>query len=166
MPPSRPATPKIVCNHVWKIFGPQPQHTVEAVKPEASRDEILAQTGHLVAVRDVSFQVGAGETFVVMGLSGSGKSTLLRCLPRLVEPTRGQVLIDGEDVTALDETRLRNLRRHNLSMVFQNFGLFPHRRVLDNVAYGLEIQGVNKDKRYKRAREVIELVNLKGMVPP
>jgi glycine betaine/proline transport system ATP-binding protein len=162
MPANQPATPKIECSHLWKVFGPQPHRTADAIKPDASRDEILAQTGHLVAVRDISFQVGAGETFVVMGLSGSGKSTLLRCLPRLIEPTRGQVLIDGADVTTLDETRLRNLRRHKMSMVFQNFGLFPHRRVLDNVAYGLEIQGVGKDKRYKRAREVIELVNLKG----
>lgn len=127
-----------------------------------SKGQVLADTGHVVAVRNVSFDVKAGETFVVMGLSGSGKSTLLRCIPRLIEPTQGQILIDGQEVEGMDQRDLRDLRRHKLSMVFQHFGLFPHRRVLDNVAYGLEIQGVPKAKRYARAREVLAMVNLEG----
>jgi glycine betaine/proline transport system ATP-binding protein len=135
---------------------------LESLAPDATRADIQQQTGHLVAVRAISFSVQPGETFVVMGLSGSGKSTLLRCLPRLIDPTRGQVLIDGEDVATMDAAHLRQLRRHKMSMVFQNFGLLPHRRVLDNVAYGLEIQGVKKPERYSRARDVLQLVNLKG----
>lgn len=157
-----PAAPKLVCQHVWKVFGPNAAAIADSTAPTATRAEILQRTGHTLAVRDISFQVNPGETFVIMGLSGSGKSTLLRCLPRLIEPTRGQVLIDGEDVAKLDEVQLRELRRHKMSMVFQHFGLFPHRRIIDNVAYGLEIQGVNKVKRYAKAQEVIELVNLKG----
>ncbi len=118
--------------------------------------------GHVVAVRDVSFDVYPGEAFVVMGLSGSGKSTLLRCLPRLIEPTLGEVWVDGVDVAHADKRHLRELRRHKLSMVFQHFGLFPHRRVIDNVAFGLEVQGVGRKERYTRAREMIAQVNLEG----
>jgi glycine betaine/proline transport system ATP-binding protein len=113
-------------------------------------------------VRDVTFEVAQGEIFVVMGLSGSGKSTLLRCLSRLVEPTRGTVLVNGEAVTGMDERQLRQLRRHKMSMVFQRFGLFSHRRVLDNIAYGLEVQGMAKAQRLARAREILELVELTG----
>jgi glycine betaine/proline transport system ATP-binding protein len=159
---NQPTAPKIICQNLWKIFGPHPERALEWVQAEATREQVQAETGHLVAVRDISFEVQTGETFVVMGLSGSGKSTLLRCLPRLIQPTGGQVLIDGEEVTRLDERRLREIRRHKMSMVFQHFGLFPHRRILDNVAYGLEIQGVDKAKRYAKAREVIALVNLTG----
>jgi glycine betaine/proline transport system ATP-binding protein len=158
----RPAKPKIECRDLWKIFGPHPQRVLDSLQAEATRADLLAKTGHVLAVRNVSFQVQPGETFVVMGLSGSGKSTLLRCLPRLIEPTRGQVLIDGEDVAAMDERQLRTLRRHKISMVFQNFGLFPHRRIIDNVAYGLEIQGVKKSERHAKARDVLKLVNLQG----
>lgn len=154
--------PKLVCRHIWKVFGPQGSQIVDATQADETRAEIQARTGHVIAVRDVSFQVATGQTFVVMGLSGSGKSTLLRCLPRLIEPTRGQVLINGADVTAMAERQLRQLRRHQVSMVFQHFGLFPHRRVLDNVAYGLEIQGVNKVERYAKAHETLALVNLQG----
>jgi glycine betaine/proline transport system ATP-binding protein len=113
-------------------------------------------------VRDVSFAVAANEVFVVMGLSGSGKSTLVRCLTRLVEPTAGQVLFDGEDIGAADARRLRELRRHRFAMVFQNFGLLPHRRVVDNVSYGLEVRGTPRHLRHQRAAEVLELVGLKG----
>ena len=155
-------TPKVSCRNIWKIFGPKGQSVVNATTIHASKAEILARTGHVVAVRDISFDVQEGETFVVMGLSGSGKSTLLRCLPRLIEPSYGQVLIDGEDIAAIDANRLREIRRHKMSMVFQHFGLFPHRRILDNVAYGLEIQGMQKAERYARANEVLNLVNLKG----
>lgn len=148
--------------HIWKIFGPNPQHVVKTIQPEQDRAEILATTGHVVAVRDVSFEIEKGEIFVVMGLSGSGKSTLIRCLSRLIEPTAGAVLINGEDVTAMSDSRLRELRRSTVSMVFQRFGLFPHRRVIDNVAYGLEIQGMSADKRRQKAEEVLGLVGLKG----
>jgi glycine betaine/proline transport system ATP-binding protein len=153
---------KIRCQRVWKVFGPQPEQVVMELDAGASKHEVLSQRGHVLAVRDISFEVRAGETFVVMGLSGSGKSTLLRCLPRLIAPTRGQIFIDGEDVAQLNDQALRQVRRHKVSMVFQNFGLFPHRRIIDNVAYGLEIQGVKKLERYAKAKAVIEQVNLKG----
>ncbi|MBK8050908.1 MAG: betaine/proline/choline family ABC transporter ATP-binding protein [Anaerolineales bacterium] len=127
-----------------------------------TRTEVLEQMGHVLAVRDVSFDVAEGEIFCVMGLSGSGKSTLIRCLSRLIEPTRGKIVVNGEDVTQMNETRLRELRRTTMSMVFQRFGLFSHRRVIDNIAYGLEVQGVPKEKRLGKAREVLELVELHG----
>lgn len=158
---SSPPT-KIRCQQVWKVFGPHPERVVADLDAGASKEDVLSQRGHVLAVRDISFEVYAGETFIVMGLSGSGKSTLLRCLPRLITPTRGQIFIDGEDVAQLDDKALRTVRRHQISMVFQNFGLFPHRRVIDNVAYGLEIQGMNKRERHAKAKAVIEQVNLKG----
>jgi glycine betaine/proline transport system ATP-binding protein len=117
----------------------------------------------MVAIRDVSFDVRPGEVFVVMGLSGSGKSTLVRCLTRLIEPTRGQILIEDEDIRRCNPTRLRELRRHRFSMVFQHFGLLPHRRVIDNVAFGLEIRGESRREREARAMEMIDLVGLGGM---
>jgi len=153
---------KISCRHLWKIFGPHPTRVKHDLDPQLSRDEILERTGHLVAVKDVSFDVGEGETFVVMGLSGSGKSTLIRCISRLVEPTAGNIIVNGEDVVSMDDKQLLELRRHKMSMVFQHFGLFPHRRVIDNIAYGLEVQGVDKVTRMERAAEVLELVGLSG----
>jgi len=147
---------------LWKVFGPRPDRVVGTPLAELSRGELRARTGCVTAVRDVSFTVRPQEVFVVMGLSGSGKSTLVRCLTRLVEPTAGQVLFDGEDIREASDRRLRELRRHRFAMVFQNFGLLPHRRVLDNVAYGLEIRGMRKDARYERAREMVELVGLSG----
>ena len=153
---------QISCRNIWKIFGPHPERVRQSLGSHLSRDEILEETGHVVAVKDVSFGVKKGETFVVMGLSGSGKSTLIRCLSRLIEPTDGQIIIEGEDMTAMDERALRELRRHKISMVFQHFGLFPHRKVIDNVAYGLEIQGLDKETRHARANEVLRLVSLKG----
>ncbi|HSO30523.1 MAG TPA: betaine/proline/choline family ABC transporter ATP-binding protein, partial [Candidatus Sulfomarinibacteraceae bacterium] len=122
--------------------------------------EFRLKTGSTIAVRDVSFDVRPGEVFVVMGLSGSGKSTLVRCLTRLIEPSLGEVLLDGEDIRAADEERLRELRRRRFSMVFQNFGLLPHRRVIDNVAFGLEIRGDGRSDRLARAREMCDLVGL------
>src|SRR5689334_15073496 len=127
-----------------------------------SVQDIKKKTGCAVAVRDVSFDVGCGEVFVVMGLSGSGKSTLVRCLTRLIEPTKGQVVFQGTDIMSADENALRDLRRRKVSMVFQHFGLLPHRRVLDNVAYGLEVKGTPKKERLQRAGEVTELVGLAG----
>jgi glycine betaine/proline transport system ATP-binding protein len=128
----------------------------------ASRADILAQTGHVVAVRDVSLQMHQGEIFVVMGLSGSGKSTLVRCITRLIEPTWGEILIDDQNVVALSETQLRDMRRHKMSMVFQRFGLFPHRRIIENVAFGLEIRGVERKEREAAAQDVFHIVGLRG----
>ena len=128
----------------------------------ASRREVRQQTGHMIGVRDVSFDVAEGEVFVVMGLSGSGKSTLVRCLSRLIEPTAGQVMINDAEVMAMSGDELRQLRRHTVSMVFQRFGLFPHRRVVDNVAYGLEVQGVSVTERRDKARQILDLVGLTG----
>lgn len=153
---------KIVCQNLWKIFGSNPQHVIKTLTPTATRDEILAQTGHVVAVRDVSFTVAEREIFVVMGLSGSGKSTLLRCFTRLIEPTQGDIHINGQSVVGMDDKQLRDLCRHTASMVFQRFGLFPHRRVIDNVAYGLEVQGLDATTRRAQAREVLNMVGLDG----
>jgi glycine betaine/proline transport system ATP-binding protein len=147
--------------HLWKVFGSGGhQRAIEMAQSGATRHEIQAVTGQTVAVRDMSFDVERGETFVVMGLSGSGKSTLIRCLSRLIEPTSGTVRIDDEDVTAMDPAALRELRRTKLAMVFQHFGLFPHRRVIDNVAYGLEVQHVPKAARRQQAAAVLETVGL------
>jgi glycine betaine/proline transport system ATP-binding protein len=146
---------------LWKVFGSgDHRRAIEMATAGASRHEIQAITGQTVAVRDMSFDVDRGETFVVMGLSGSGKSTLIRCLSRLVEPTSGIVRIDGDDVMAMDAAALRRLRRTKLSMVFQHFGLFPHRRVIDNVAYGLEVQRVPRAARREQAAAVLETVGL------
>ena len=149
-------------DHVWKVFGNRPERAIDLAEQGASRSEILSATGCTVGVRDVSFDVLRGETFVVMGLSGSGKSTLIRCASRLNDVTRGKVLLDGEDLTTMSDEQLRNVRRHKMSMVFQHFGLFPHRRVIDNAAYGLEVRGVEKAERMERATKVLEIVGLKG----
>ena len=153
---------KLICNNVWKIFGSNPKRVLNDHDHSKSRAEIQAETGHVVAVKDVSFEVKKGECFVVMGLSGSGKSTLVRCISRLIEPTGGQVIINGEDVTMMDKKELRNLRRHKMAMVFQHFGLFPHRRVIDNISYGLEVRGVGKLDRIDKAMEILKLVGLEG----
>jgi glycine betaine/proline transport system ATP-binding protein len=147
---------------LWKVFGPKANKVVGTPLADLSRAELLAQTGCTAAVRDVSFDVAPGEVFVVMGLSGSGKSTLVRCLTRLIEPTAGKVEIDGEDVVSMSDTRLRELRRKHVSMVFQHFGLLPHRKVIDNVAYGLEVRGVGKSERRSKAQEFVDLVGLTG----
>lgn len=158
------APPVFSVEGLWKVFGPRADR-VPADPALASLDAagLRARTGCTAAVRDVSFDVRKGEVFVVMGLSGSGKSTLVRCLTRLIEPTAGRIAIDGEDVRAMDRTRLRELRRHRAAMVFQHFGLLPHRTVLDNVAYGLEIQGMGRAARREKAAEVVAKVGLAGM---
>jgi glycine betaine/proline transport system ATP-binding protein len=148
--------------HLWKVFGPRAGKIIGSSEAELPRSEMLAKTGCVAAVKDISFDVRPGEVFVVMGLSGSGKSTLVRCLTRLIEPTAGTVEIDGHDVTKASPSVLRDLRRNHVSMVFQHFGLLPHRRVIDNVAYGLEVRGVSKAKRRATAEEIIELVGLAG----
>ncbi|MGP3928120.1 quaternary amine ABC transporter ATP-binding protein [Streptomyces sp. 8N616] len=155
--------PVFSVRNLWKVFGPKADRIPGSPYAELPADELRAQTGCTAAVHDVSFDVRKGEVFVVMGLSGSGKSTLVRCLTRLIEPTSGSLTIDGEDVLAMDRTRLRELRRHRAAMVFQHFGLLPHRSVLDNVAYGLEIQGVGKAERRARATEMVEKVGLAGL---
>ncbi|MGP4051028.1 quaternary amine ABC transporter ATP-binding protein [Streptomyces sp. 2A115] len=149
--------------NLWKVFGPKAERVPGSELADLPPDELRRRTGCTVAVRDVSFDVRQGEVFVVMGLSGSGKSTLVRCLTRLIEPTSGALEIDGEDVIAMDRNRLRELRRHRAAMVFQNFGLLPHRSVLDNIAYGLEIQGVGKLERRTQAMKMITKVGLDGM---
>ncbi|MEU4275857.1 glycine betaine/L-proline ABC transporter ATP-binding protein [Streptomyces tanashiensis] len=149
---------------LWKVFGPQADRVPADKRLRAlGANELRERTGCTAAVRDVSFDVRKGEVFVVMGLSGSGKSTLVRCLTRLIEPTSGTITIDGEDVLSMDGGRLRELRRHRAAMVFQHFGLLPHRTVLDNVAYGLEIQGVGRGERRERAAEFVTKVGLDGM---
>ena len=155
-------SPALTVNSLWKVFGPKASKIVGSPDAELSRAELMEKTGCTAAVRDVSFEVSPGEVFVVMGLSGSGKSTLVRCLTRLIEPTAGEVLIDGEDVVSMSDSRLRELRRHHVSMVFQHFGLLPHRKVIDNVAYGLEIRGVGKSERRAKAQELVDLVGLTG----
>ncbi len=146
---------------LWKVFGNDAKEIINSEKRTASKEFLLEETGCVLAVRDVSFQVNRGELFVIMGLSGSGKSTLIRCILRLIEPTAGKVLIDGEDICGYKSKRLIELRRHTTGMIFQYFGLFPHRSVLDNVAYGLKVRGVAREERYARAREVIAKVGLK-----
>ena len=152
----------IVCKSLWKIFGANPANILKEVDPAWSRAEVQEKTGHVIAVKNVSFQVERGETFVVMGLSGSGKSTLVRCISRLIEPTRGEVLVDGIDTVTMPEKDLIELRRHKLSMVFQHFGLLPHRRVIENIAYGLEVRGMPREERLEKAGEVLESVGLSG----
>jgi glycine betaine/proline transport system ATP-binding protein len=152
--------PVVRAEGVWKVFGPHPDKVIGTPEADLSRSELQRKTGNVVAVRDISIDIRPGEVFVVMGLSGSGKSTLVRTLIRLIEPTAGTIHITGQDVMAADHSELRELRRHTVSMVFQHFGLLAHRRVIDNVAFGLEIQGVPKAERLERATDMLHLVGL------
>jgi glycine betaine/proline transport system ATP-binding protein len=152
--------PLLRAEGIWKIFGPGADKLIGTPDAELSRAELHEKTGCVIAVRDVSLEIKTGEMFVVMGLSGSGKSTLVRTLIRLIEPTAGKIAITGRDVMQADAAQLRDLRRHTVAMVFQHFGLLAHRRVIDNVAFGLEIQGVSKGERLARASEVLTLVGL------
>ena len=136
----------ILCQNLWKVFGANPESIWELINNGVTKQEILEQTGHVIAVKDVSFEVHENEIFVIMGLSGSGKSTLVRCINRLIEPTKGTILIGGTDLAQMDDGQLKELRRHKLSMVFQNFGLLPHRSVVDNVAFGLEVRGGKRQR--------------------
>ncbi|MFW5975474.1 MAG: quaternary amine ABC transporter ATP-binding protein, partial [Desulfosalsimonas sp.] len=153
---------KIIVEDVYKVFGPDPSQGIEMYKQGLSKDEIQDKTKNVIGVADVSFAVNEGEILVIMGLSGSGKSTLVRCLNRLIEPTTGKITVDGIDITGLDNEQLRKFRLEHLSMVFQNFALFPHRTVLDNVGYGLEIQNAPPEKRRERSMNAITQVGLKG----
>ena len=153
---------KIEIKNIYKIFGNNPDSVMDMVKNGSTKDEVLEQTGHTVGLDDVSLNIEEGETFVCMGLSGSGKSTLIRHLNRLIDPTAGEILIDGENVMSFNPEQLIDFRRHKMSMVFQRFGLFPHKTVMQNVGYGLEMQGKSEDERDKIAMEKIEAVGLNG----
>lgn len=153
---------KIEVNQLTKIFGSNAKLGLEKLNQGKSKDSILKEYGQTVGVNQASFHVEAGEFFVIMGLSGSGKSTLIRLVNRLIEPTNGKVLIDGDDITKMDKQTLIQTRRQKLGMVFQNFGLLPHRTVLANVEYGLELQGVEKEERQQKAQKAIEDVGLTG----
>mgnify|MGYP001162790448 FL=1 len=153
---------KIEINNVYKIFGNNPKSVLQMVKDGATKDEVLEKTGHTVGLDNVSLKIEEGETFVCMGLSGSGKSTLIRHLNRLIDPTDGDILIEGTNVMSLNTQSLIDFRRHKMSMVFQRFGLFPHKTVIQNVGYGLEMQGKSDTERNKIAMEKIEAVGLNG----
>ena len=159
---------KVVVEHLYKVFGEDVEATIRRVDAGESKDNIYTQTRSVAAVADVSLTVGAGEIFVVMGLSGSGKSTLIRCINRLIEPTRGRILLDGQDVVAMDTDALRELRAHKLSMVFQHFALFPHKTVGENVEFGLKVRGMPPAERRDKARRALEQVGLGAYadVPP
>src|SRR6187551_2333734 len=154
--------PAVHVEGLWKIFGPKADKIMKSPDAHLSRKELQEKTGHVVGIRDVGFDVAPGEVFVVMGLSGSGKSTLVRLLTRLIEPTAGTVQLYGDDITAMSDKALLDTRRRKVSMVFQHFGLLPHRKVVDNVAFGLEVRGEGKSQRRNRAQEMVDLVGLSG----
>lgn len=159
---------KVRVEHLTKVFGKKSQQALSMVQQNKSKTEILEQTGATVGVYDVNFEVNEGEIFVVMGLSGSGKSTLIRLLNRLIEPSSGDIYIDGEDIAKISKEELREIRRHKVNMVFQNFGLFPQRTILENTAYGLEIRGVSKHERQERAEQALAnsgLLSFKDQYP-
>ena len=153
---------KIEAKNVYKIFGPEPSKILPMCQEGVSKEEILENTGHTVGLADVSLSIEEGETFVCMGLSGSGKSTLIRHINRLIDPTSGEISVEGTNVMELDQKNLIEFRRHKMSMVFQRFGLFPHKTVIQNVGYGLEIQGKDLNERNKVAMEKINAVGLNG----
>ncbi len=155
--------PAISVTNLWKVYGPKAERVVGSPDADLPRAELEAKTGCVVAMRDINMTVTPGEVFVVMGLSGSGKSTFIRCLTRLIEPTAGAVVIDGIDVTAANHEQLLEVRRNKVSMVFQHFGLLPHRTLIDNVAFGLELQKVDKTQRRAKAEEILQLVGLGGL---
>ena len=153
---------KIEVKNVYKIFGPEPSKVLPMCQDKVSKEEIMENTGHTVGLADVSLSIEEGETFVCMGLSGSGKSTLIRHINRLIDPTSGEISVEGTNVMELDQKNLIEFRRHKMSMVFQRFGLFPHKTVIQNVGYGLEVQGKDLNERNKIALEKINAVGLNG----
>lgn len=155
-------TDKLTVEHVYKVFGPQPKRALARIEKGQTKDEIFAETGMTVGVSDASFTVNEGEIFVVMGLSGSGKSTLVRMLNRLIEPTSGVVSIDGRDIVKMNRSELTELRRHEISMVFQSFALMPHQTVLENTAFGLQVAGIDQSEREEKALAALEAVGLKA----
>jgi len=155
-------TVKIRVENLVKVFGRNPKAILKKLEKGSTKEEILKKTGNAIGVNNVSFEVNEGEIFVIMGLSGSGKSTLIRCLNLLNKPTAGKIFFEGEDIVKYNKKQLRKFRQNKLAMVFQHFGLFSHRTVEDNVAYGLEVKGVEKDERLRIARETLETVGLNG----
>ena len=154
--------PFIRVSSVWKVFGKNPERVLDPQYAGHDKSYFQSEFGNVVGLQDVSFTVNRGETFVIMGLSGSGKSTMVRCLIRLIEPTAGDIVIDGQHITGMSDKELMEFRRDKIAMVFQHYGLQPHRNVLDNASWGLEVQGVSKQERYARTKEVLELVGLGG----
>ncbi|AJE45647.1 quaternary amine ABC transporter ATP-binding protein [Celeribacter indicus] len=153
---------KVSIRNLYKIFGSDPMRALEEVKAGMTKAELMEHSTHALGLRDINLDIHARKLQVIMGLSGSGKSTLIRHLNRLIEPTAGEIWVDGEDVLAMDDKALRDLRRFKMSMVFQKFGLLPHRTVLENAKYGLEIQGVEKAEAETRARKWLDRVGLSG----
>jgi glycine betaine/proline transport system ATP-binding protein len=157
---------KLSCRNLWKVYGSQPGDFFNgsdgAMANTSDHIDHIRNTGHIAAACNVSFDVQEGEIFVIMGLSGSGKSTVVRCLSRLVEPTAGEVIFDGEDLLKASQAELIEIRRHKMGMVFQHFGLMPHLTVLENVAFPLKVQGIGRDQRFARAQEMLDLVGLEG----
>lgn len=159
---------KVKVAHLTKIFGKKKQQAFAMIQEQRSKNEILEKTGATVGVYDVNFEVNEGEIFVIMGLSGSGKSTLIRLLNRLIEPSGGDIYIDGEDIAKMSKEELREVRRHKINMVFQSFGLFPHRTILENTEYGLEVRGVPKEERVAKAEKALAnsgLLSFKDQYP-
>jgi|TARA_A100001015_G_scaffold74227_1_gene82342 glycine betaine/proline transport system ATP-binding protein len=152
---------KISCKNIWKLYGENPEKFLAANDYNPSTNLIKSEK-YIPAVRDANIDVMTGEILVIMGLSGSGKSTLLRCMSKLIEPTHGQVFFEGKDLIKATQKELIEIRRHKMGMVFQHFALLPHRTVLQNVAFPLEVQGIDRDKRESRAEDVIKLVGLEG----
>ncbi|MCL6416114.1 glycine betaine/L-proline ABC transporter ATP-binding protein [Aestuariirhabdus sp. Z084] len=161
MPDQQPQT-LIEIQNLYKVFGEKPNAAMKRVNEGLSKDELLSQTGHTLGLRDINLSIKRGEIFVIMGLSGSGKSTLIRHFNRLIDPTEGQILIEGTDVMKLSQKELEQFRRHKMSMVFQRFGLMPHYSVIDNVAYGLKVQGISRPERLKKAQKWLDTVGLSG----
>ncbi|MDB5981025.1 MAG: transporter [Pseudomonas sp.] len=153
---------KIVVKNVFKVFGDHSEDALRMIQDNKSKDQVLAETGCVVGINDLSLSIDSGEIFVIMGLSGSGKSTLVRHINRLIDPTSGEILVDGENILQYDMEALRQFRRHKISMVFQSFGLLPHKSVLENVAYGLTVRGESKAFCTERAQHWINTVDLKG----
>ncbi len=154
--------PLIEISGLYKVFGQKPNSVMDQVKSGVSKDDILAKTGHTVGLKNINLEINKGEIFVIMGLSGSGKSTLIRHFNRLIDPTEGKIMVEGIDVMSLNTKELEQFRRHKMSMVFQRFGLMPHRTIIENIAYGLEIQGIKKSERLATARKWMEIVGLQG----
>lgn len=156
------AVNKIEVRNVSKVFGSRDTEVLALLRAGKTKEQVLAETGSVVGINDVSLSIHSGEVFVIMGLSGSGKSTLVRHFNRLIDPTCGQILVDGDDILGYGMHELRQFRRHKISMVFQNFGLLPHRNVLDNVAYGLKVRGESKTQCDESARHWVWAVGLQG----
>ncbi|NER46143.1 MAG: ATP-binding cassette domain-containing protein, partial [Symploca sp. SIO1A3] len=152
--------PKIRIEHLIKIYGDKPRTALKLFREGGTRDSILQATGQVLGIADVSVTINKGELFVIMGLSGSGKSTLVRCINRLINPTSGNIYLDEEDIAHVDEQRMREIRLTKVSMVFQRFGLFPHKTVAENVEYGLKVRGIDKAKRRQKSLSTLEVVGL------